>query len=328
MPFLCSRPGIPSFICPSGSLFVVRPLPEGRNIYTMTKYSFPEDSGVYADILFDKWFKRAFKEFGNAKRLMLLFLQALIPERDIVSIEYSSEESTNQNPDGKNVRVDVECYDKNGQRFVVEVQQSKQHYFYDRAIYNSTFAIQRQLQEGWDSYRFKPVYFIGIMRFSLHDDDERFLYRYSLSEDTSGELMTDDLHFIFLEVPKCKLTKDASLIEKFGYALDRLPSLDSKPDSLEGEIFDLLFSSANLSNFAPEDKIKYQNEMTPERDIRNQLAYAREKGIEEGMEKGMEKGAAQSKSEIARAMLAEGLDVAIIAKCTGLTAEEIVALKP
>ena len=68
--------------------------------------------------------------------------------------------------------------------------------------------------------------------------------------------------------------------------------------------------------------------MTTERDIRNQIAYAREKGIEEGMEKGMEKGAAQSKSEIARAMLAEGLDVAIIAKCTGLTAEEIVALKP
>lgn len=165
------------------------------------------------------------------------------------------------------------------------------------------------------------------MRFSLHDDDERFLYRYSLSEDTSGELMTDDLHFIFLEVPKCKLTKDASLIEKFGYALDRLPSLDSKPDSLEGEIFDLLFSSANLSNFAPEDKIKYQNEMTTERDIRNQIAYARDEGLEEGLEKGLEKGSAQRSFEIARAMLAEGLDAAVIAKCTGLTAEEVDVLK-
>lgn len=294
----------------------------------MTKYSYPEDRGVYADILFDKWFKRAFKEFGDAKRLMLLFLQALIPEREIVSIEYASEESTNQNPDGKNIRVDVECVGADGQRFVVEVQQAEQRHFYDRAVFNSTFAIQRQLKEGWDTYRFKPVYFIGIMRFSLHDGDERFLYRYSISEETSGELMTDDLHYIFLEVPKCKLTKDASVIEKFGYALHRLPSLDSKPASLEGEIFDLLFSSANLSNFTTEDKIKYHNDMTTERDIRNQIAYAREKGIEEGMEKGMEKGAAQSKSEIARAMLAEGLDVAIIAKCTGLTAEEIVALKP
>ena len=31
-----------------------------------------EDLGVFANILLDKWFKRAFKEYGNAKRLMLL----------------------------------------------------------------------------------------------------------------------------------------------------------------------------------------------------------------------------------------------------------------
>ena len=40
-------------------------------------------------------------------------------------------------------------------------------------------------------------------------------------------------------------------------------------------LFLLLFSSANLSNFAPEDKIKYQNGMTTERDMRNQIATFR-----------------------------------------------------
>lgn len=39
-------------------------------------------------------------------------------------------------------------------------------------------------------------------------------------------------------------------------------------------IFDLLFSSADLQNFAPEDKVKYVNDMTTERDIRNQIAFA------------------------------------------------------
>ena len=70
--------------------------------------------GKYANILMDRWFKRAFKEYGNARRLMLLFLQALIPERQIVSIDYASEESTNQNPDGRSIRVDVECCDSDG----------------------------------------------------------------------------------------------------------------------------------------------------------------------------------------------------------------------
>ena len=285
----------------------------------MTSYSSSDTPGVYANILLDRWFKRSFKEFGDAKRLMLLFLQALIPERKITSITYASEESTNQNPDGKSIRVDVECTDADGQRFVVEVQQSEQHFFYDRAVFNSTFAIQRQLKKGGDSYRFLPVYFIGIMRFSLNKKSDQFLYRYSLTEDSTGQKMTDNLHYIFLEVPKCKLTPKSSLIEKVGWALYTLPSLKEKPDGLDGEIFDLLFTSANLSNFTPEDKIKYQNDMTTERDIRNQIAFARDKGLEEGEAKG--------KAEIAKAMLAKGFDASTILELTGLTAEQLSAMK-
>ena len=280
-----------------------------------------EGPGRYADILLDNWFKRAFKEYGDAPRLMFLFLQALIPERQIASIDYAPEESTNQNPGAKGIRVDVECTDTDGRRFVVEVQRSEQHSFYDRAIFNSTFAIQRQLKTG-DGYRFPPVYFVGIMQFTLHPDDDRFLYRYSLAEDSTGEVMTDDLHYIFLEVPKCRNRTEASLIEKVGYALCNMPLFSRRPDGLEGELFDLLFSSAELTNFTPEDKIKYHNDMTTERDIRNQIAFARDKGLEEGMEKGMEKGfeqgAAQRNQEIARAMLAKGYDVQSILELTGI----------
>ena len=56
------------------------------------------------------------------------------------------------------------------------------------------------------------------------------------------------------------------------------------------EIFRLLFDSAEIANFAPEEKAKYEQNMTTERDIRNQIAYAREKGLEEGLEEGMKEG--------------------------------------
>ena len=60
-----------------------------------------------------------------------------------------------------------------------------------------------------------------------------------------------------------------------------------------------------------------------------------QKGKEEGMEKGIEKGRAEGKEEgmnqrsleIARKMLAKGLDEASIMDMTGLTAEEIKLLK-
>ena len=56
-----------------------------------------------------------------------------------------------------------------------------------------------------------------------------------------------------------------------------------------------------------------------------------QKGMEEGMEKsraeGMEEGMSQRSLEIARKMLAKGMDEASIMDMTGLTAEEIKLLK-
>ena len=297
-----------------------------------------EGPKVFADVLMDDWFKRTFEEYGEAKRLMQLFLEAIIPERKIVSLSYAPQESTNQNPGKKGVRVDVECYDQNGQRFVVEVQRATQNSFYDRAVFNSTFAIQRQIDTGQKSYRFPPVYFIGIMRFSLHKDDGRFLYRYSLTEDTSGEKMTDNLHYIFLEIPKCGCGKDATLIEKVGYALKNLRLMDKRPEGFDGEFFDLLFSSAEICNFTPEEKIKYENDMNSERDTQNQIEYAHDEGFKQGkkqgieqgkkqgLAQGMEQGAHQEKISIAKALLKQGVDTAIILQSTGLTPEELAAL--
>jgi len=187
--------------------------------------------------------------------------------------------------------------DENGERFLVEVQRSEQHDFYDRAIFNSTFSIQRQLGEGSRRFGFPPVYFIGIMRFSLHPGADRYLYRYSVTEDETGELMTDDLHYIFLEVGKCRGDAGAPLIERVGYALYNLPELQSKPEGYDEEIFDLLFSSADLNKFAPADKIKYQNDMTTERDIQNQIDFAMDKGLEKGRAEGLERGLAKGREE-------------------------------
>ena len=284
---------------------------------------YQEGPKVFADVLMDDWFKRTFQEYGEAKRLLQLFLEAIIPERKIVSLTYAPQESTNQNPGKKGLRVDVECYDENGQRFVVEVQRATQHSFYDRAVFNSTFAIQRQLNAGQKSYQFPPVYFIGIMRFSLHKEDKRFLYRYALTEETTGERMTDDLQYIFFEIPKCSCSEDASLLEKVGYALTNLRLMDRRPEGFDGEFFDLLFSSAEISNFTPEEKIKYENDMNSERDTQNQIDYARDEGFKQGITQGIEQGAAQRNVEIARALLKQGIDTSIILQSTGITEEQL-----
>ena len=105
-----------------------------------------------------------------------------------------------------------------------------------------------------------------------------------------------------------------------------METMTSRPAELKEEIFKLLFESAEITNFAPEEKSKYAKDMTTERDIRNYISYARLEGREEGLEEGRREGEAASKREIAKAMLEKGIDKAIIASCTGLSEEEIHAL--
>ena len=50
--------------------------------------------GRYANILVDDWFKRTFGE-KHSKRLLQLFLQEVIPDRDIADISYAPQEHVN-----------------------------------------------------------------------------------------------------------------------------------------------------------------------------------------------------------------------------------------
>ena len=67
------------------------------------------------------------------------------------------------------------------------------------------------------------------------------------------------------------------------------------------------------------------------RDIKNSIDTAKregkEEGLAEGMEKGIEKGMNQRSLEIARKMLAKGMDVATVMEITGLSERLLQQLK-
>ena len=248
-------------------------------------------------------------------------MQEVIPEHKIASLTYAPQEHENPIPDMKGIRVDVECTDEDGTRFVVEMQLARQKHFYERALFNSTFAIQEQMVAGQDTYDFPAVYFIGLMDFSLHDGSDRVLFRYDLRERTLGELMTDRIQYIFLELPNCRaVTPESTVLEKFCYALHNLESLPGKPEGFEGELFRLLFETAEIATFTPQEKIKFENDMRTERDLRNQIAYAREEGWEEGREKGIEegieKGIETERSRMAAELREQGVSEDVIARVT------------
>ena len=277
--------------------------------------------GRYARIIMDDWFKRTFGTEPN-KGLLIMLLKELIPEHDIKDLTYVQQEHINPFPGKKDALIDVECVDTDGTRFIVEMQVARQRFFYERSLFYSTFGIQQQVEKSSSmDYEFPPVYFVGFMDFSLHEGSDRVLYRYSLRENETGEEMTGSLQFVFLELTNCRkaLTPEATLLDNFCYALHNMEHLTDRPEELKEEIFKRLFKTAEIATFTPEERIKYENDMTTERDIQNYISYAREKGLEEGR--------AEGRMETARNMLADEISIDLVAKYTGLSIEQVKELK-
>ena len=80
---------------------------------------------------------------------------------------------------------------------------------------------------------------------------------------------------------------------------------------------------------------EYEASKKAYRDIKNSVDTAKregiaegmEKGMKQGMEKGMKQGLEQRSLEIARKMLAKGMDAASVMEITGLSAEQMQQLK-
>ena len=249
--------------------------------------------GRYADILSDRWFQRSFGT-NQFKRLTELLLQLLIPEHKIKSISFEPQVHINPNDSDKDIRVDVECTDEDGTRFMVEMQLAPQKGFYERAIFNSSFAVQEQIQQGATVYTYSPVYFIGILNFAIHKNSNQVLYRYMLKESTTGEVMSGNLQYLFLELPNCEKgdSNMETLIDKVCYSLRNMSKMDEIPAGWENEeIIKLLYRSAEISKFTAKERSKYIFDMTTKRDIENQIQYAAEIGMEKGLEKGIEQTA-------------------------------------
>ncbi len=300
--------------------------------------------GNYADILTDRTFKRSFGS-ERWKRLTELLLQLLIPEHQIESISFSPTEHVNSFDGSKDIRVDVECTDVDGTRFMVEMQLAKQKNFYERAIFNSSFGVQEQIAFGRRDYLYKPVYFIGIMSFGPHRDSDRVLYRYKIREDESGEVMSENLQYIFLELPNAVKTagEATSVMERVFYSMLNMSGMESIPAGWDDdEIIKLLFDSVKISKFTAEERTNYIEDMTTKQDIDNAIDYAtelghakglaegrekglvegrekgllegRQKGLAEGREKGLAEGRRQERDAIAARMRSQGIDEELIAK--------------
>lgn len=285
----------------------------------------------YADLLDDDVFKLVFGQ-ESSKDIMIEFLNQVIPDRRIVDLEFADKEMHPVDRSRKSSVYDMFCRTDDGSRIVVEIQRRKQSTYAERAIYYSTFQISRQVEAGSGDYDFCPVYVISILDFDIDQNrgnaEVKTVYR--LYEESTHSLLTDRLTFIFLELSKFRKSKEelsGDILEGMYFCFKNMSSLQERPDVLDHDIFRKIFEVSELLNMDAETRSKVIEKMTTERDLRNQMAYARKEAIEEGKAEGLAKGIAKGMAEgLAEGSRTKAEEIAKNLKAKGMSDEEIASI--
>ena len=162
---------------------------------------------------------------------------------------------------------------------------------------------------------------------------EEIRHHVQLCDTATHKIFYDKLEFIYVEIAKFDKSLDEleTLYDKWLYALKNLYKLTQRPKALCDKVFDRLFEEAEIARFTPQEQREYEASKMAYRDIKNSIDTAKREGKEEGLAEGMEKGLAEGMKkgmnkrslEIARKMLANGMDTATVMKITGLSAEQL-----
>ena len=280
-----------------------------------------ENREKYINPFTDYGFKRLFGEEPN-KDLLLDFLNELLKKEQgkIIELQYLKNENLTTTELNRKAVFDLYCTNEKGERFIVEIQKTKQKFFKDRTVYYSTFPIREQAVLGSDwNFELKKVYTIAILDFIFDEDKnetEKFRYDVKLMDIDSKKVFYEKLTFIYLEMPKFnkKAEELETRFDKWLFVLKNLNKLNRIPDKLREDIFLKLFQTAEIAKFTQNEYQEYEDSLKYYRDLKNSLDTAKEEGKIEG------------KIEIAQEMLNKGFDINIITELTGLSKEEIAKL--
>ncbi len=297
---------------------------------------------VYADLRTDFMFKKAFGQ----KDIMIPFLNDILGIDKIKDIDYRNVEQLGFDTEYHKVYYDLYCHCADGKDFIVEMQRRTQKYYRERMIFYSTYPIQNQYVEDKRkheevhpvepflfNYRLRPVYIISITDFALDHEanwpEDKFISKYCLKEDETGELYCSTLNFVFVELSRFKkvIQKNSALAEKWAFVFNNLAELDAVPDELDEKYFRKLFETAKIVNFTDGEQVSYLADQKMKYDYENTIEYAVEQAAEKAAKQAAEKAAAEGevkgKIETAKNLLSMGLSVNQIVRATGLPLEDI-----
>ena len=280
----------------------------------------------YASVLSDAGFKAVLGDPDNKELLISIINIILDGERIVHDLEYRNVELGADVTGKKGIRLDLFCRDEMGAGFIVEMQKARHNdHFFKRSVYYGARALSLQMKAGKREYDYQPIYVIGLMETRLSPQsfadgasrDNKVISHYEFIERTDliRGVPTISCKFVQLgnftkTAQQCKTKEDQCL-----YIIKHSEFLSGMPFEAQTGVVDKLLDACEVAGFNEEKRIKYDNEKMSEIDYFYEMDCERAEGRAEG------------RAEVAKTMLADGLDSSIVSKYSGLSVEQVEELK-
>ncbi len=265
-------------------------------------------------------------------------------------------EANQEDEEDKYNRVDIKAVDENGEIFIVEVQTTRYTYYMERVLFGVSKAVVEQLENGDDYGKIHKIYSISIVYYDFGVGED-FIYEGKTSfvglhkNDTLKISRKEDLTLEEIErndSRQYKFTKfDAGDIMPVYYII-RVKQFRESARNAMNEWMEFLKNNSirpdttvpglekakeklQYEKMSEEERAAYRRYMENLRDANSVIATSRFEGLQEGEKIGVEKGRAEGLAEgekrkaieIAKNLKSLGVELQIIIKSSGLTADEI-----
>ncbi|QUL53574.1 Rpn family recombination-promoting nuclease/putative transposase [Paenibacillus tritici] len=287
-------------------------------------------------------FKRIFASENN-KDVLLAFLNRIfmdagdLPLEEVVLLNPYTDKD---DPLDKQAIFDIWAKSVDGKLINIEMQLFNKYDIEKRTLYYWSKRYAGQLQVSGKYMDLKKCVTINILNYKVLPNEHPHSV-FHLREDVSGAPLSDDIEIHFLELPKLNqpaIPGERGLVNWLlflnGTHYSDWEVLQMNEPDLKKAMETLEFLSQDSeARRKYEDRQKFLLDEASQRDGAQREGFA--KGLEEGRAAGMEEGKAagiaagraegelEAKLEIAKNLLAMGMDSVSVQQATGLTEEEL-----
>ncbi|AGJ99913.1 Rpn family recombination-promoting nuclease/putative transposase [Wolbachia endosymbiont of Carposina sasakii] len=281
----------------------------------------------FLDPKLDLTFKKIFGTERN-KNILIHFLNDILGCTEVNTIQEVEFLSTIMDPEiasDKQSIVDVLCRDSSGNRYIIEMQLTRDKGFEKRAQLYAAKAYSRQADKSGKYVDLKKIFFIAISNCTLFPDKLDYISSHTIRDEKTNEHDLKDFQFIFIELPKFPKSREEqleSVVDRwlffFKYA-DETTDEDLRKIAEKSPIIKLAYDELDKFHWNEKDLIAYEERIM---DLRKEEAI-----LEYRLDLAKEEGRKEREIEVAKNLLKAGVSFNIIAQTTGLSMSEIKELQ-